>query len=179
MLRLGRTATRSLRGNRAPAVALAAAPSSSNPLQQQEEQQVQLQQLRRLHSRHSSSSSSSSSSASSSSSSSIYTNRMVNPTSALLTGLVFSSRFYSTAASTAAKAGTTASSSKGAGGRAPAVSSAMPRGLSTQAGKLTVENINPSVVAAEYAVRGKVLDRAMALQVSRVQSKVSRASSQE
>ena len=179
MLRLGRTATRSLRGNRAPAVALAAAPSSSNPLQQQEEQQVQLQQLRRLHSRHSSSSSSSSSSASSSSSSSIYTNRMVNPTSALLTGLVFSSRFYSTAASTAAKAGTTASSSKGAGGRAPAVSSAMPRGLSTQAGKLTVENINPSVVAAEYAVRGKVLDRAMALQVRKVQSKVSRASSQE
>ena len=141
---------------------------------------MQLQQLRRLHSRHSSSSSSSSSSsASSSSSSSIYTNRMVNPTSALLTGLVFSSRFYSTAASTAAKASTTASSSKGAGGRAPAVSSAMPRGLSTQAGKLTVENINPSVVAAEYAVRGKVLDRAMALQVSRVQSKVSRASSQE
>jgi hypothetical protein len=55
----------------------------------------------------------------------------------------------------------------------------MPRGLSTQAGKLTVENINPSVVAAEYAVRGKVLDRAMALQVRRVQSKVSRASSQE
>ena len=82
---------------------------------------------------------------------------MVNPQNALLTGLALYARFHSVAASSATAA-------KGAGGRAASVAKGMPKGLSTQAGRLTVDNINPSVVAASYAVRGPVLDRAMALQ---------------
>ena len=87
----------------------------------------------------------------------------------ILTGVAVLSASRCMSTVTASSAATSSSTGRiGKVGRAWAMTDGMDkRKMSTHAGPLTVENINPSVVAASYAVRGPVLDRAMALQVRR------------